>query len=297
MAPLPTAESGATSPIRKLGSVLVWPRAAFPSRRRWSSLTDKTVLVTGASSGIGRATAELLAAQGTTVILLARPSDKLTNVVGSIVDGGGRASALPCDLAEPTQVDDAIATLAQAGLDGVVSNAGVSLHRSVHLGAERGDLDRSLGVNLSGPARLLLGIVPDMIEAGGGTVVNVSTVSAKPPPAPRWGSYQATKSAFDIWLRSAAIEWRIDNIAVRSVYMPLVTTPMTTAGGLYRSAPALSAHEAAGMVVGALVGGRNRVAPWWLVWQDLAATSLPSVFDRVFLAGQRRGRRRRTEGR
>lgn len=266
----------------KLQSMVVWPRAALARPNRAHAVADTTVLVTGASSGIGRATAITFGAHGAIVIALARPSDRLDDVVDKIVADGGRARALGCDLADPDQVATAIEALADTRIDTIISNAGISIHRSVYRAAERSDLQRSLAVNVDGPARLLLGMVPRMITNGGGTIVNVSTVSAKPPPAPQWGSYQSSKAAFDVWLRSAALEWRTDNIDVRTVYMPLVMTPMTESGGLYSDAPALRVEEAAAIVVGAAVGGRNRIAPWWLVWQDLSATALPSLFDAAF---------------
>lgn len=274
-----------------LQSFLVWPRAAFGYPRTLTGLADTTVVVTGASSGIGRATAALLGTNGASVVALARPSARLDDVVAQIIADGGRARALECDLADACDVTAAIDDLNGTRIDAIVSNAGVSIHRRIDAAAERSDLQRSLAVNVDGPARLLLGLVPQMAAHGGGTIVNVSTVSAKPPPAPRWGSYQASKAAFDIWLRSAAIEWRIDNIDVRTVYMPLVITPMTESGGLYPDAPALCVDEAARIVTGAVVGGPNRVAPWWLVWQDLAATALPAAFDAAFnrLVTRRRG--------
>lgn len=271
-------------------SAVVWPRAAWAGTADLGSLAGSTILITGASSGIGRATALLLARHGVQVLALARSGDRLADLVSEISAAGGQARAIVCDLSDPDQVRAVTDALISTPINTVISNAGRSIYRSVFRAPERHDLERSVAVNLTGPAQLLSALVPLMIDRGGGTIVNVSTVSAKPPAAPRWGSYQATKAGFDVWLGSAAAEWRSYGMTIRSVYLPLVTTPMSESGGLYSQTLALSADQAATIVGTAALRGRNRIAPWWLAWQDLAATALPGLFD---AAMEHLGRRQR----
>lgn len=265
------------------GAVLVWPRAALARRPGRSAHAGRTILVTGASSGIGASTATLLGRAGATVLLLARSTDRLDAVASGIRSAGGIAHVYVCDLTQPDAVAATAADiLADHGrVDGIVSNAGRSMRRSIHRSAERDDLGRSIAVNVTGPAQLLLALLPRLVEQPHAAIVNVSTVSAKPPPAPGWGAYQASKTAFDVWLRAAAAELRGTGVRVRTVYMPLVTTPMSSSTEMYARMPSLSAEQAARIVVGALGPGRARVAPWWLRWQELAAFVAPNLIERV----------------
>lgn len=276
-------------PLLLLSPPRVRDRAALRA-----AVAGRTVLVTGASSGIGEATARLLAGAGAEVVLAARREAHLHRVADDLRAAGGRTHVRPLDLSRPGDVPAFAARLEHdfPRLDVIVSNAGKSIRRPALLSAERRDLERSLAVNFSGPAALLLALLPRLIEGGGGQVVNVSTVSAKPPAAPRWASYQGSKAGFDVWLRSAALELRGRNVRVSSVYLPLVRTPMSEAGGLYGGWPALTASEAAEVVAGAIVRPRDRIAPWWLRAQELAAVLAPGALDRLLAALEERERRR-----
>src|SRR4051812_7223655 len=171
-------------------------------------VAGRVVLVTGASEGIGEATARRLGAAGAVVLLIARTADRLSAVRDEIRAAGGVAHAHPTDLSRP---DDAAALadtlLARYGrVDVVVSNAGRSIRRSIADTADRfHDVRRLEAVNHLGPVQLLLRLLPAMRAAGGGHVVNVST-AALGMPAPHWSSYLASKSAFDAWLRCVAPE-------------------------------------------------------------------------------------------
>lgn len=247
-----------------------------------AGLSGRTVLVTGASQGIGEATARLLARAGADTLLLARDHARLSAVADEIRRGGGHAWIYPCDLASPASVQDTAQRILQTHpqLQMVVSNAGKSIRRPVLLAARRADLERSLAVNFSGPAGLLLALLPGLLAQEHAVIVNVSTVSAKPPGAPRWGSYQGSKAGFDLWLRALDTELLDQGLSVRSVYLPLVRTRMSAASGLYGRFPALSAQEAAEVVAGALVRARTRVAPWWLRGQEWAVLLFPEWIDR-----------------
>src|SRR4051812_27652675 len=204
------------------------------------ALDGKLVLVTGASYGIGEATARRLGQAGAEVLLVARSRDRLREVARDVNELGGSAHVHPCDLTDPEAVD----RLADAVLDSygradvVVSNAGKSIRRSIELSYDRPqDFERTMDINYLGPVRLLLGLLPAMAESGGGQVVNVSTLGVRMQPTPRWAAYLASKTAFDHWLRSVAPEVRSKGIVCTSVYMPLVHTRMSEPTPLLRAMP------------------------------------------------------------
>ncbi|GGN28390.1 SDR family NAD(P)-dependent oxidoreductase [Deinococcus daejeonensis] len=238
----------------------------------------RAVLVTGASSGVGEATALRLGAAGATVLLLARRERRLRGVAARVEAAGGRAVVIPADLRDPASVDAAACEVLKAApvLAGVVSNAGRSVRRRALDGAPRGDLERLLAVNVTGPARLLLALRPAMVA--GSVVVNVSSVSARHVGAPRWGAYQGSKAAFDPWLQAAVAEW--PGVRGASVYLPLVRTPMIAPTRAYRFLPALSAAEAAEVVTLPFVRRVVRVAPWWLPGVEVASIVSPGILAR-----------------
>jgi NAD(P)-dependent dehydrogenase (short-subunit alcohol dehydrogenase family) len=253
------------------------PRVSDPDRLR-TVVSGKTVLVTGASYGLGEATARKLGAAGATVLLVARSADRLAALAASINAGGGDAAAYRADLSDET----AVAALAErltedhGPMDVVVSNAGKSIRRSLHLQYDRPqDFECTIGVNYLGPVRLLLGLLPVMRRRGSGHIVSISTVGVLTAPGPRWGAYLASKTAFDVWLRSVAPELRADGVHVTSVYMTLVHTPMSDPTPILRRMPGLSAEQAADIVAKAIIDRPGRVQPWWVRPMEISSMLLP----------------------
>ena len=166
--------------------------------------------------------------------------------------------------------------LAQEGhVDVIVNNAGKSIRRSVELSYDRfHDFERTIGVNYLGPIRLLLALLPAMRARGAGHIVNVSTIGVLLATGRRAGrAYQASKAAFDVWLRSAAPELRTDGVTATSVYMALVHTRMSAPTPIFRHVPGLSAEQAAGA--------------------DLPARSSAAALDRPLVVYRSRMSRRR----
>ena len=218
-------------------------------------MSGATVLVTGASFGIGAATARKLASAGATVLLAARSADKLDELAATIAADGGHAVSYPADISDEAAVAELAKRIcAEHGApDIVVNNAGKSIRRSLHEQYERPhDFDRTIGVNYLGPIRLLLELVPEMRRRGSGHIVNVSSVGVRTPPGPRWGAYQASKGAFDMWLRSVAPELHADGVDVTSIYFGLINTRMMEPTKSLRNAPGLSAEQAAETVAKAI---------------------------------------------
>lgn len=258
-----------------------------------TAVAGKTVLVTGASYGIGEATARRVAAAGATVVLLARSAERLDEVAAEIEAAGGMAYAHPVDLTDLAAVQKVAAEVLNRydHVDVVVNNAGRSIRRSVHLSYDRmHDFERTMAVNYLGPVQLLLGLLPAMRARGRGHIVNVSTAAVRMPPMPRWGAYQASKTAFDVWLRSIAPEIHADGVTTTSIYMPLVRTRMSEPTPGFRRMPALRPEQAAGMVARAIVARPPRITPWWLVPTELLSTAVPGTVGAVSRLGYRNTR-------
>lgn len=256
-------------------------RVSDPDKLRGTVL-GKTVLVTGASYGIGEATARSLAAAGATVLVVARSEERLTDLTASINAGGGRAVAYPTDLTDESAVSALTKQITDehGPLDIVVSNAGKSLRRSLHDQYDRPhDFQRTIDINYLGPVRLLLGLLPAMRGNGSGHIVNVSSVAVRVAPGPQWGAYQASKGAFDRWLRSVAPELHTDGVDVTTVYFALVRTRMIAPTPLLGSLPGLSPDEAADAIAKAIIERPRTIAPPWVLPAELASVLLAGPAD------------------
>ncbi|RJQ81989.1 SDR family NAD(P)-dependent oxidoreductase [Pseudonocardiaceae bacterium YIM PH 21723] len=225
-------------------------------------LTGKRVLVTGASSGIGRETALLVGRLGAHVLLLARRAEELATVRDEIERAGGRADYYPCDLNDFEQIDDVADKIIaeHGGVDVLVNNAGRSIRRSVELSLDRfHDYDRSMRLNYFAPLRLTLKLLPGMLERREGKIVNV-TSQAVQVNSPRFSAYTASKSALEAFGRCTNREFGDKGVTVVSVRMPLVRTPMITPSkGAYRGLPSWSATRAAKMVLKGINTGADYV--------------------------------------
>ncbi|HET9889935.1 MAG TPA: SDR family NAD(P)-dependent oxidoreductase, partial [Mycobacterium sp.] len=256
-------------------------RVSDPDKLR-ATVSGKTVLVTGASYGIGEATARSVAAAGATVLLVARSEERLSDLTASINAGGGRAVAYPTDLTDESAVSTLTKQITEehGPLDLVVSNAGKSLRRSLHDQYDRPhDFQRTIDINYLGPVRLLLGLLPAMRRNGSGHIVNVSSVAVRVAPGPQWGAYQASKGAFDKWLRSVAPELHTDGVDVTTVYFALVRTRMIAPTPLLGNLPGLSPDEAADAIAKAIIERPRTIAPPWVLPAEVASVLLAGPAD------------------
>jgi NAD(P)-dependent dehydrogenase (short-subunit alcohol dehydrogenase family) len=258
-------------------------RVSDPDKLR-SAISGKTVLVTGASFGVGEATARKLGAAGATVLVVARSADRLDDLAASINAGGGKAVAYPADLTDEAAVAALTEQIGEqhGALDIVVSNAGKSLRRSLHHQYDRPhDFQRTIGINYLGPIQLLLGVLPAMRAQGHGHIVNVSSVGVRVPPGPQWGAYQASKGAFDRWLRSVGPELHADGVEVTSVYFALVRTRMIEPTPILRKLPGLYPDQAADVIAKAIIERPRTIAPPWVGPVELASVLLAGPADRA----------------
>ncbi|WP_421842989.1 SDR family NAD(P)-dependent oxidoreductase [Mycobacterium sp.] len=265
-------------------------RISDPDRLR-SAVSGRAVLVTGASYGIGAATARKLAAAGATVLIVARSAEMLDDLAASINAGGGRAVSYPTDLTDETAVSALTKQITEdhGPLDVVVSNAGKSLRRSLHKQYDRPhDFQRTIDINYLGPIWLLLGLLPAMRETGRGHIVNVSSVGARVVPGPQWGAYQASKGAFDRWLRSVAPELHVDGVDVTSVYFALVRTRMITSNPILSRLPSLYPDQAADAIAKAIIERPRTNEPPWMWPAEMASVLFAGPADRAARLWHRR---------
>jgi NAD(P)-dependent dehydrogenase (short-subunit alcohol dehydrogenase family) len=257
----------------------------FGDRDGTSALRDavagKIVLVTGASSGIGRAASVRLAAAGATTVLVARSEDLLTEVVDEIEAAGGSAYAYPCDLTDLEQVDALVTKVLDRHdhVDVLVNNAGMSIRRKVRHSVDRfHDFERPMQLNYFAAIRLTMGLLPTMVERESGHVVNISSWSALLRPA-RFSGYAASKAALEAWSDSVQGEVLDDGITFTNVHMPLVRTPMIAPTKLDRRMPALTVDQAAQVVCDAVVSRSRRVTPLAAAMVGWAETISPGLGD------------------
>jgi short-subunit dehydrogenase len=226
------------------------------------AVKGRNVLITGASSGIGRSTAIKIGEAGGTVMLVARTREKLEEVADEVREAGGTAHVHPCDLTDTDDIDRmAKKVLAEHGrVDVLINNAGKSIRRSVNRSYDRfHDYQRTMQLNYFAPVKLILDLLPVMRERGAGHIVNVSTMGLQ-INTPRFAAYLASKAALDAFSRSIGPEIIGDGVHVTTVYMPLVRTPMIAPTKIYDRFPTLSPEEAADMICEAIRKRPKRIA-------------------------------------
>jgi len=249
-------------------------------------VSGRTVVITGASSGIGEALANRLGDAGAKVLLIARSADKLEEIKQSIGGRGGVAFAYPGDLSNAEDTERIIERiLAEHGkVDILVNNAGISIRRSVEKSYDRvHDFERTLALNFLGAVRLIMGFLPGMRAQRRGQIVNMSTIGVQ-VNVPRYGAYIASKAALDAFSRILAVEALKDGVKVTTIYMPLVKTPMMESTTIYDSFPMLSAEQAADLVVEGIVHQPKRVATPFGNLFELAYGFAPKAVDRILHA-------------
>ena len=241
----------------------------------------KHVLITGASSGIGRATAVKLGAAGAHVILVARDLQRLEEVGALVERVGGRASVFSVDLTNQESSDNLCRDLVQqfGGVDILINNAGRSIRRSLRISEDRfHDFTRTMEVNYFGALRLILGLVPAMRKKKNGHIINVSSIGAQVGP-PRFSAYIASKAALDGFSKCAAPELLGDNIDITTVYMPLVKTEMIAPTRLYDSFSVITPAQAADLISAAIVQRPKRVTTMLGLMGQVTSSVAPRAFD------------------
>ncbi len=234
----------------------------FIDRSLRGQVEGRVVLVTGASSGIGKATAWKLAEAGAHVVTIARDKAQLDEVVAEFAAAGLKLHAYVGDLADMTSAEAVTRqVLAEHGVvDVLVNNAGRSIRRAIENSYDRfHDFERTMQLNYFGCLKVTMTVLPKMAEQKRGHIINISSIGVL-TNAPRFSAYVASKSALDAWTRCAASEFTDRGIHFTTINMPLVKTPMIAPTKLYDAVPTLTPDEAADMICDAIIHKQVRIA-------------------------------------
>ena len=145
-------------------------------------------------------------------------------------------------------------------VDILVNNAGRSIRRSVKLSYERfHDYERTVQLNYLGSVKLILSLMPGMVEQKGGHIINISSIGVQ-TNTPRFSAYVASKAALDAFSRCIASEVIEDKVNITTIHMPLVRTPMIAPTKMYDAFPTITPEEAAEMITDAMISKPKKVA-------------------------------------
>ena len=258
------------------------PMPRWPARTS-IDLRGKRILLTGASSGIGAVAAELLAAEGATVIAVARRESLLAELVGRISAAGGTATAVPADLTYLAGIDELVEAVGP--VDVLINNAARSIRRPLIDSLERWhDVERVMALNYFAPLRLIRGVAPGMIERGDGHIVNIATWRVLPEASPLFAAYNASKAALSAVSRVIDTELGTAGVHSTTIYYPLVATPMIAPTRAYDGVAALSPDEAAEWMVTAVRTRPIRIAPRKALALRAVDVLAPRRVNRIFEA-------------
>ena len=243
--------------------------------------TNKVVMITGASSGIGKGVALEVAARGARIGLLARREELLKELVGQIEARNSKAVAAAAD------VQDAPAVRAAADrfrrelgpIDVLIANAGItSAHDAVQLAPALAA--NVIGVNLLGAVNSVAAVVPEMVEQGHGRLVAISSLAAY-RGLPKSAPYCASKAALSTYFESVRIDLRNTGVGVTIIHPGFIKTDLTADREVSKMPYLMELDDAVQKIVSAIEQGKKSYAfPWQLATVMRAGMLLPtSMWD------------------
>jgi NAD(P)-dependent dehydrogenase (short-subunit alcohol dehydrogenase family) len=255
----------------------------FRDRSFEGAVNGKRVVITGASSGIGKAAAHKIAAAGGIPLLVARSMDKLEETKAEIERDGGTAYVYSADLSDYDAIDDVAKRILDdhPTVDVLVNNAGRSIRRSIKLSHDRfHDFERTMQLNYFGAIRLTMALLPHMIEQHKGHVINVSSIGAQTNP-PRFSAYVASKAALDAWTRVVGSEVIGDGVHFTTIHMQLVRTPMIAPTKIYDAFPTITPEEAGDLICEAIRSKPKTINTRLGTFGEVAYTLAPKAVDQI----------------
>ena len=257
--------------------------ALFVDRSLKGKVKGKVVLITGGSSGIGKATALKVAAAGAVTVIVARGEEELFATRDEILAAGGTCHAYTCDLADMGSCDALVEKVVaeHGGVDILVNNAGRSIRRSIELSYDRfHDFERTMQLNYFGSLRLIMGFMPKMTERRRGHIINISSIGVL-ANSPRFSAYVASKAALDAFSRCAQGELSSKGIVFTTINMPLVKTPMIAPTKMYDSVPTLTPEEAGDLIVQGIIERPSRIATRLGIFASVVNAIAPKAYEVV----------------
>jgi short-subunit dehydrogenase len=244
--------------------------------------TNKVVLITGASSGIGRALAVRIGRHGAKLGLIARRSEVIDEVVCEVEAAGGKALALPADVQDADSISAAANKLrANLGpIDVLIANAGIGPTRDAanFSAAEVSDV---INVNVIGASNSVAAVIPEMVERGSGQLVAISSLAAY-RGLPRSAAYCASKAAVSAFFESLRLDLEPRGIVVTIIHPGFIKTPLTQ--GRDAQMPFLmELDDAVRKMVWAIEKRRKRYSfPWQLATIVRAGMLMPIwMYDKI----------------
>ena len=238
---------------------------------------DSVIIVTGASSGIGRATALLLAAQGMRVVLAARDRDRLAEVRSEIGRSGGEALICPTDMRDRSQIDRLVSQALEAygRIDGIVVNAGTGCPDGLCT-VDDETLIAVLETNLTGAIRCIHAVLPEMLSRKSGRIVVVGSVTAI-LPWPGDAVYSTSKAALSHLVRRIRREVHGTGITVSEVIPGVIDTPLSAGlSGIPKASPEVVARAVLRCLRTPV---KSIVVPRWYRWLFLAHLIAPGLVE------------------
>jgi short-subunit dehydrogenase len=175
---------------------LLFPNVTIRKSKLSDRVSGKTIVITGASYGIGEQLALLLSHYKVHLILIARTAEKLEAISDTVIKNGSQCTIIKANLYMENEVENAITEIKNipGGIDVFISNAGKSIMRSLSSSLDRyHDFTRTNSLNYLAPVKLLLAVTP-LLKVAGGQIINVSAINVLLLPAPKWAAYQASKT-------------------------------------------------------------------------------------------------------
>ncbi len=234
----------------------------FVDRSLRGRVAGRVVLVTGGSSGIGKAAALKLAGAGAVTIIVARDPEKLEATRQEAAARGLPLVICQADITDARQCDTLIKKLNEehGGVDILINNAGRSIRRAIENSYDRvHDFERTMQLNYFGALHVTMGVLPGMVKKRSGHVINISSIGVL-TSAPRFSAYVASKAALEAWTRCAASEFLDRGVEFTTINMPLVRTAMIAPTKFYERVPAITAEEAADLIVEAIIHRPTQIA-------------------------------------
>ena len=264
---------------------ILFPVRNINEKRLQKRVENKTILITGASYGIGAAMVPILSECAVTLLLVARTEERLAALKKSIDDKACNVKIYAADLRDENEISNLLELWKNENInvDIIINNAGKSIYRKLWNSLDRfHDTQRCSATNYIGPVQLILGVLNGLLQKEA-HIINVSAINVLLPPAVGWSAYQSSKVAFDQWLKCSEAELKAENISVSSIYLPLVRTRMSMVNKNKHSQPAMSKQKAARLITNYIVKRKRTYTPWWFGVVRLFAFIFPGMLYRIQL--------------